>query len=160
MKNKFFIVATLLAILSLFAVSYTFATTNAVNDVRNAVGGAENVIEDDADVTWPEFKTHLEELIGRSKLGEAKKDSLLSTINDIADNDVTVNNADEGAFSISSVDDPNNVYAFEDKLFEILVGGQFNGERLCRYTSLYSLYRTINEQSQSMCSIVCMNDKT
>ena len=46
MKNKFFIVATLLAILSLFAVSYTFATTNAVNDVRNAVGGAENVIED------------------------------------------------------------------------------------------------------------------
>ena len=121
---------------------------------------SENVIEDDADVTWPEFKTHLEELIGRSKLGEAKKDSLLSTINDIADNDVTVNNADEGVFSISSVDDPNNVYAFEDKLFEILVGGQFNGERLCRYTSLYSLYRTINEQSQSMCSIVCMNDKT
>ena len=46
MKNKFFIVATLLAILSLFAVSYTFATTNAVNDVRNVVGGAENVIED------------------------------------------------------------------------------------------------------------------
>lgn len=46
MKNKFFIVATLLAILSLFAVSYTFATTNAVNDVRNFVGGAENVIED------------------------------------------------------------------------------------------------------------------
>ena len=70
---------------------------------------SENVIQDDADVTWPEFKTHLEELIGRSKLGEAKKDSLLSTINDIADNDVTVNNADEGAFSISSVDDPNNV---------------------------------------------------
>ena len=46
MKKKFFIVATLLAILSLFAVSYTFATTNAVNDVRNVVGGAENVIED------------------------------------------------------------------------------------------------------------------
>jgi predicted PurR-regulated permease PerM len=46
MKNKFFIVATLLAILSLFAVSYTFATTNAVNDVRNVVGGAEKVIED------------------------------------------------------------------------------------------------------------------
>ena len=121
---------------------------------------SENVIDDDSDVTWQDFKTHLEELIGRSKLVKAKKDSLLSTINDIADNEVTVNNADEGVFSISSVADPNNVYAIEDKLFEILVGSQFSGERLCRYTSLYSLYRTINEQSQSMCSIVCMNDKT
>lgn len=121
---------------------------------------SENVIEDDADVTWSEFKTHLEELIGGSKLGEAKKDSLLSAINDIADNDVAVNNVDEGVFSISSVDASGNHNAIEDKLFEILVGGQFNGERLCRYTSLFSLYRTINEQSQSMCSIVCMNDKT
>lgn len=121
---------------------------------------SEKVIEDNADVTWQEFKTHLEELIERSKLVKAKKDSLLSAINDIADNEVTVNNADEGVFSISSVADPNNVYAIEDKIFEILVGGQFCGERLCRYTSLYSLYRTINEQSQSMCSIVCMNDKT
>lgn len=46
MKNKFFIVATLLAILSFFAVPYTFAATNVVNDVRNFVGGAENVVED------------------------------------------------------------------------------------------------------------------
>ena len=37
MKNKFFIVATLLAILSFFAVPYTFAATNVVNDVRNFV---------------------------------------------------------------------------------------------------------------------------
>ena len=34
---------------------------------------SENVIEDDADVTWPEFKTHLEDLIVRSNLGEVKK---------------------------------------------------------------------------------------
>ena len=46
MKKKCFIVATLLVIFSLFAVSYTFATTNTVNNIRNAVGGAENVIED------------------------------------------------------------------------------------------------------------------
>ncbi len=51
MTKKFFIVTALLVIFSLFAIPYTFAANNnmmnnAVNNVRNFVGGTENVIED------------------------------------------------------------------------------------------------------------------
>lgn len=50
MKKKFFIIATLLVIFSFFMVPYAFAANksmdNAVNNVRNFVGGAENVVED------------------------------------------------------------------------------------------------------------------
>ena len=49
-KKKFFISITILAIISLFTVSYTFAANNGmdnmVNGIRNFVGGAENVVED------------------------------------------------------------------------------------------------------------------
>lgn len=121
---------------------------------------SEENIEDDTDVTWSEFKTHLIGLIDKSKLEAAKKNALLSTINEIADDGIKINNDDERVFSISSAADPDKSYEIEDKIFEILVGGRFGGDHICRYTSLYSLYRTINEQSQSMCSIVCMNDKT
>ena len=52
MKKKFFIIATLLVIFSFFMVPYAFAANksmdNAVNNVRNFVGGAENVVEDAA----------------------------------------------------------------------------------------------------------------
>lgn len=37
---------------------------------------------------------------------------------------------------------------------------KFEGEKICRYTSLSSLYRTINEGKQSMCCIVGMNDRS
>ena len=33
-------------------------------------------------------------------------------------------------------------------------------KRVCRYTSLSSLFRTLSETRQSMCSTICMNDKT
>ena len=50
MKKKFFIIATLLVIFSFFIVPYAFAANknmdNAVNNVRNFVGGAENVVKD------------------------------------------------------------------------------------------------------------------
>lgn len=50
MKKRFFAIATLLVIFSFFMVPYTFAANknmnNAVNNIRNAVGGTENVVED------------------------------------------------------------------------------------------------------------------
>lgn len=49
MKKKCLIITILLAVLSFAFVSYTSAATNmdnAVNGVRNFVGGAENVVED------------------------------------------------------------------------------------------------------------------
>lgn len=47
----------------------------------------------------------------------------------------------------------------EDVLFECLIKS-FDDEKVCRYTSLASLFRTINECAQSMCCIVGMNDKS
>ncbi len=49
MKKKFLAIAILFAVFSFALVSYTFAANGmdkAVNDVRNFVGGAENVVED------------------------------------------------------------------------------------------------------------------
>ena len=43
--SKKFILFIVVFVISLFTVSYTFAANNAVDNVRNAVGGAENVIE-------------------------------------------------------------------------------------------------------------------
>ena len=47
----------------------------------------------------------------------------------------------------------------EDELFDCFLK-KFEGEKICRYTSLSSLYRTINEGKQSMCCIVGMNDRS
>ena len=49
-----------------------------------------------------------------------------------------------------------------ERLFFCSLLGSTSGtpKRLCRYTSLASLFRTLSEKQQSMCSTVCMNDKT
>lgn len=49
MKKKLFVTAIILAVLSFFLVSFSYANTNmdnAVNNIRNFVGGTENAIED------------------------------------------------------------------------------------------------------------------
>ena len=48
---------------------------------------------------------------------------------------------------------------FEDDFFKILIT-EYKKDALCRFTSMSSLFRTINEKRQSMCCIVCMNDKS
>ena len=50
----------------------------------------------------------------------------------------------------------------EDQLFKILLisnNDKHNIKNVCRYTSLYSLFLTIKNGTQVMCSITCMNDK-
>lgn len=47
----------------------------------------------------------------------------------------------------------------ESALFESLTK-EYKKTFICRFTSLRSLFRSIQDQSQSMCSIVCMNDKS
>lgn len=49
--------------------------------------------------------------------------------------------------------------SIEDVFFQCLVK-KFNGKEVCRYTSLASLFRTINDKSQSMCCIAGMNDNS
>lgn len=47
----------------------------------------------------------------------------------------------------------------EEKLFSALLG-TYNKQELCRFTTLSSLFRTLNDVKHSMCSIVAMNDKS
>lgn len=50
----------------------------------------------------------------------------------------------------------------EDELFKILLipnNDELNVKSVCRYTSLNSLFLTIKNGTQVMCSITCMNDK-
>lgn len=48
MKKKLFFSILFLIITTTFCFSYSFATNNPVDSIRNAVGGAENVVEDAA----------------------------------------------------------------------------------------------------------------
>ncbi|MDE6006611.1 MAG: DUF2971 domain-containing protein [Muribaculaceae bacterium] len=47
----------------------------------------------------------------------------------------------------------------EQKLFDSLLG-LYKKKHVCRFTTLASLFRTVNNRSQSMSSIVSMNDKS
>ena len=49
-----------------------------------------------------------------------------------------------------------------ERLFFCSLLGSTSGtpKRVCRYTSLSSLFRMLSETRQSMCSTICMNDKT
>jgi len=49
-----------------------------------------------------------------------------------------------------------------ERLFFCSLLGSTSGmpKKMCRYTSLASLFRTLSESQQSMCSVVCMNDMT
>ena len=49
-----------------------------------------------------------------------------------------------------------------ERLFFCSLLGSTSGtpKRVCRYTSLSSLFRMLSEARQSMCSTICMNDKT
>lgn len=49
-----------------------------------------------------------------------------------------------------------------ERLFFCSLLGSTSGapKRVCRYTSLSSLFRMLSEAKQSMCSTICMNDKT
>lgn len=49
--------------------------------------------------------------------------------------------------------------ATEERLFDALLG-LYKKKTVCRFTTLNSIFRTINTGKQSMCSIVAMNDKS
>lgn len=47
----------------------------------------------------------------------------------------------------------------ETTLFKAILGN-YNHHQICRYTTLESLFRILNDEKQSLCSIVGMNDKS
>ena len=63
------------------------------------------------------------------------------------------------------IEDHDSYFMFTpqyERLFFCSLLGSTSGtpKRVCRYTSLASLFRTLSESQQSMCSVVCMNDIT
>lgn len=63
------------------------------------------------------------------------------------------------------IEDFGNYFMFrpeyEALFFQSLLGSASGmPKRICRYTTLASAFRTMNEKKQSMCNVVCMNDKT
>ena len=77
-------------------------------------------------------------------------EGLKSFVRNLADDDFSL---DGNIFSLSREK--------EEEFFETLLGTP-NGDTdtIIRFTSFTSLFRTCNRGSQSMCSIVCMNDKS
>lgn len=60
------------------------------------------------------------------------------------------------------LNEPNSFYLTEtqeDLLFRNLLG-EYKKDNVCRFTTINSIFRTCNEKAQSMCCIVCMNDKS
>lgn len=60
--------------------------------------------------------------------------------------------------------DPNSLHIVIDKgaeesLYKALLG-KYVKDEVCRFTSLSSIFRTLNDSKQSMCSLVAMNDKS
>lgn len=51
-------------------------------------------------------------------------------------------------------------FEFEKKIFSILLGISSHIDSVCRYTSLRTAFRIIESKKNSLCSIVCMNDKS
>ncbi len=63
------------------------------------------------------------------------------------------------------IEDHDSYFMFTpqyEQLFFCSLLGSTSGlpKRVCRYTSLASLFRTLSESQQSMCSVVCMNDRS
>ena len=60
------------------------------------------------------------------------------------------------------INEPRTFYLNEEKedlLFKKLLG-EYKKDEMCRFTTIHSVFRTCNEKMQSMCCIICMNDKS
>lgn len=99
-------------------------------------------------VIWDEFRNKCLESLEQVDIEEDKKEKIKCFF---SNNEIVISNEPE-SFSFAKEDD-------EDTLFLDLLGS-YTKERLCRFTTVNSIFRTCNEKEQSMCCIVCMNDRS
>lgn len=111
------------------------------NDIKNKIDGIKQVTLDD-------FKNNWEDAIKAYYVDGDIKSKLLSFLSTICDNDLR-NEGSPGYYCISE--------GKEDEFFGAILE-TYTGDKLCRNTSMKSIFRTLNDAEQSMCSIVCMND--
>ena len=100
------------------------------------------------DVTWNEFRNKCLESLEQVGIEESKREKIK---NFFSNDKILISNEPE-SFSFDSETD-------EDTLFLSLLGS-YTKERLCRFTTVNSIFRTCNEKEQSMCCIICMNDRS
>lgn len=101
-----------------------------------------------ADITWKDFSKKCIGYIKDASFDAEKKNELKNFF--VVESKELLN--ESSSFSFKKDED-------EDKFFQILLG-TYSKDRLCRYTTLSSIFRTCNDKEQSMCCIVCMNDKS
>lgn len=114
-----------------------------LDNIRNILFEDEN---NKRDVTWEELRNKCIECIDAAKIEEDKKKELRAIFAD----------------SINILNEETIFYLdrkFEDEIFQSLLG-VYKKNRLCRYTTVNSIFRTCNEQEHSMCCLVCMNDRS
>ena len=109
---------------------------------------AENVTDKTQDVKWDEFKTRCLNMLENQNIDTEKKEKLKSFF---SGKNVSILN-EQNSFLFENEKD-------EDAFFQILLGN-YTKDKLCRYTTVSSYFRTCNDKEQSMCCIVCMNDKS
>lgn len=96
---------------------------------------------------WKDFFDDLADNLSDDLHNKAKVDEVLREIGNFNCN------PDESSDRI------NIPLEMEEKFFKSLIE-EYDQDEICRFTSLSSLFRSLNEQKQSLCSIVCMNDKS
>lgn len=108
-------------------------------------------------LVWNDVKNFFLSTVDLSSLKLDKIDRIKSYINGIKPEDISIKS--EGRSFYIENNTNGSEFDFEDGLFQSIIG-TVNSDLICRYTSLSSIFRTCNDKSQSMCSIVCMNDST
>ena len=99
-------------------------------------------------VTWSEFRNNCLKSLEEVNIEEGKKKKMKCFF---SEDGIVISNEPE-AFSFAKEDD-------EDILFLNLLGS-YTKEKLCRFVTVNSIFRTCNDKEQSMCCIVCMNDRS
>ena len=113
-------------------------------NIRQVLAAADNNKNDN--VTINKIKSKWEYILGSFDF-ETKKE-VEQFITQIKECDVT--------------NESNSFYLNEEKedlLFRKLLG-EYKKDDLCRFMTMNSIFRTCNEKAQSMCCIICMNDKS
>ena len=99
-------------------------------------------------VIWYEFRNECLDALKQLDIEEGKKEKMKCFF---SEDGIVISNEPE-SFSFANEAD-------EDALFLNLLGS-YTKERLCRFVTVNSIFRTCNDKEQSMCCIVCMNDRS
>lgn len=116
-----------------------------VENVRRFLSETQSVKHN---VTWNEFRNKCLESLEQADIEEGKKRKIEHFF---SEDEISIANEPE-SFSFANEAD-------EDTLFLNLLGS-YTKEKLCRFTTVNSIFRTCNEKEQSMCCIICMNDRS